>query len=261
MLNNVKHDSTTKEFQSRLERFNKDFALNSMGKTDVYVLGNSVDQLRLLFVPLLKQFLENIPIDRIDILGDTYDVRLENLVFSGSDILPEFIDFRMDNKFHVDLKDTDLNISRTRLIAHIRNIKPEFKNLKFQYRRKSFPKIEDFGVANLKFGGEGAKIKLVWEIRTLPGHPTTAVLLENRCKIDTITIEINSSQTKHSLLDKIMAVFLQQRIKHEISMAVEDYINENVEAINQQINQFFGENPWESVRQKATSQLLETFKF
>jgi len=80
-------------------------------------------------------------------------------------------------------------------------------------------------------------------------------------KIDNINIEINSSQTKHSLLDKIMAVFLQQRIKHEISLAVEDYINDNVEAINQQINQFFGENPWESVRQKATSQLLETFKF
>jgi len=258
MMETVQNDATTKDFQMRLEKFTKDFAFNKEGKPDVWVLGNSVDQLRVMMGPILKKFLENIPIDRVDILSDTYDVRIENLKISGADILPKFMDFRMDNKVHLDLKDTDLNVSKTRLVAYVHHIKPVFKDVKFQYRRKSFPKIDDFGMANIAFTGDGASLKLVWELRTVPGKPTTAVLLENRCKIDAINIEINSSQTKHSLLDRMMAVFLQQRIKHEICSSIEDYLNNNIGVINNQINSFFDQNPWEALKQKATKQIFET---
>jgi cellobiose-specific phosphotransferase system component IIB len=260
MLEHVQNDATTKDFQMRLEKFTKDFVMNKEGKPDVYVLGNSVDQLRVMMGPILKKYLENIPIDRIDIISDNYDLRIEDVKISGADILPHYMDFRMDNKVHLDLKDTDLNVSRARLIAYIHHIKPQFKDVKFQYRRKSFPKIDDFGMCNLSFTGDGASLKLVWEIRSVPGKPTTAVLLENRCRIDSISIEINSSQTKHSLLDRMMAVLLQQRIKHEICRSVEDYLNNNIGVVNDQINSFFTQNPWEAVKEKATKQIFETIK-
>jgi len=260
MLDTVKRDSTSQEFQMRLEQFTKDFALNKEGKPDVWVLGNSVDQLRIIMGPILRTFLENIPIDRVDILGPNYDVTIKDLKISGADIMPNQMDFRLDNKIHLDLKKGESNIARTRFVAIIREIKPKFHNVKFHYIRKSFPKIEDFGVANLLFTGDGASIKLVWELRSEPGKPTYAVLLENRCKIDSISIEINSSQTKHSLLDRFFAVILQQRIKYEIAAGIEDYINKNIQPLNEQINTFFGQNPWEVLKLKATQQISEGLK-
>jgi len=260
MIENVQNDSTTKEFQVELQRFTKDFALNEKGETDVYVLGNSVDQLRLIFVPLLKKFLENIPIDRVDIISSNYDVTIRDLRFSGTDILPEYIDFRMDNKIHWNLQDSKSNISRTRLVAVISNIKPQFKDLKFYYKRKSFPKIEDFGVCSISFTGDGARLKFVWELTSVPGSPPKAVLLENKCRIDSITIKIHERETKHSWLDKIMAVLLQQRIKHEISGSIEEYLYNNIESVNLQMNKFFEDNPWDVLKQKAVKQLYQTFQ-
>lgn len=71
------------------------------------------------------------------------------------------------------------------------------KGVKFWYQRKSIPRIEDYGVADVAFDREGAKIRVVWKLVSKSGSPTVVELSHVRCTIDRINVKIIGSETKH----------------------------------------------------------------
>jgi hypothetical protein len=256
LIDNIKEDSTTKEFGEKITKFATDFALNRRGYPDINVMENSLAQMKNLLVPLFKQQLEQIKIGKVEYTGETYDALLEDIGFSGS-FLPELIDIHVRNDFHFDSLDPYKDIIRNIIQFRISNIKPEFRNFKFAYRRKSFPKIEDWGQADLRIGGEGATIQVTWYLVSVGGESPVATLEEVKCEIDRLEIDISGEKTHHGTLDKMLLPFFIPTIKSKISSSIEDLLKDKLLSLNNQINDFFLSRPTETLREKANDLLEE----
>jgi hypothetical protein len=260
LLENVKSDTATMEFQAKLEKFAKDLILNERGNPDLYVLEDSLSQLRNLVLPLFKHALENIPIKKIEIISDTYDVKIEDLVFDATTFMPEHLDFRMLNVSHVDFKHSERDVLRHQLFIQVDHIKPQFKHLKFYYRRKTFPTIEDYGVADVGLTGEGAMIRVLWTIESRGGRRPVAELSEVKCQIDKITIHIVGEATKHNILDAIMAPLMSSVIKNKMSELIEDYLRAKLNNVTDSINEFFASRPTERLKERAEEMIQSSIE-
>jgi len=215
--------------------------------------------LRNLIVPLFKQMLANILIKRIDVITDTYDLRVEDIVFDVTTFLPEHLDFRMLNITHKDLKEDSRDFAKHQLLLQVDNIKPEFRHLKFYYRRKTFPAIEDYGVADLGLSGEGAMIRVMWTVEQKGRCPPEAKLTDVTCHIDKLHIHIVGEATKHSWLDAVLAPILSGMIKNKLARTIEDYLKAKLETINCEINQFFYSKPTEQLLLKMDQAMKEAY--
>jgi len=259
LLENIKNDSTTNEFGDKLKKLAKDFAFNSKGMPDIFVMEDSLIQIKNMLIPLFKEQLAKINIARIDFVNDTYDARIEDIGFSGS-FLPEHIDFRMRNDSHLDTSDSSKDYMRHILQFQVDKIKPEFKNFKFCYRRKTFPKIEDYGVADMKISGAGALIRVTWKVESRSGYPPRATLSDITCHIDRLDLHIVGEQTKHDILDKMFAPIFSKNIKNKISSSIEDYLRSKLKEVNDKVNSFFESKPTERLTEKANEALQEQYK-
>jgi hypothetical protein len=259
LINAVKHDSSALEWRGRLEKLFRDLLFNQHGEPDLFVLEDSVHQLRNLIVPLFKQLLANITIKRIDVMSDTYDLRVEDILFDVTTFLPQHLDFRMLNATHKDLKNEFMDVTKHQLLLQVDNIKPEFRHLKFYYRRKSFPTIEDYGVADLALTGEGAKIAVLWAVHQSGHFPPVAKLMDVLCEIDKLNIHIVGEATKHSWFDKAAAPLVSGIIKNRLESTIEDYLKAKLELINSDINEFFLSKPTEKMVMKMDQAMKQAY--
>jgi len=259
LLHNVKSDSTTQEFIAKLEKFGRDLIFNEQGLPDLFQLEDSLYQLKNILIPLFKKTLANIPIKRIDIITESYDILVEDIVVDATSFLPEHLDFQLLNVTHLDLKDDRKDVVRYQMLLNVDRIKPEFKRVKFYYRRKAFPKIEDYGLADIALTGEGAQIEVIWTIER-KGKIPISELSKVKFEIDKLHIRIIGEATKHDILDTIMAPLFSNIIKKKLSSILEGYLEVKLEEINKTINEWFASRPLHKLEEKADQVLKETFK-
>jgi hypothetical protein len=257
LLDNIKNDSTTNEFVEKIKKFAEHFAFNREGLPDLYVMEDSLVQIKNLLIPMFKQQLEKIHIGRVEFSNDTYDVEIRDIGFSG-EFLPEHIDFHMRNDSRIDTKDSRKSRMRHILQFRIAHIKPEFHNFKFHYRRKSFPKIEDWGIADLNITGLGATILVTWMISARGQQRPKAQLAEVICDIDKLDIHLVDS--KHDILDRMAIPFLQSNLKSRIQTGVEDILIRQLNDLNKKLNEFLQARPLERLHEKANESLQEGYR-
>jgi len=260
LIDNVRTDSTTNEWTSKLEKFGRDLLFNDRGLPDLFVLEDSVYQLKDLIVPLFKKTLENVPIKRIEISTDTYDVRVDDIICDVTTWLPEHLDFKMLNSVHMDFKDDKKDVTNHQMLLQVEHIKPEFKQLKFYYRRKSFPKIEDYGVADLALKGDGASIRVVWSVQTRADSQPVAEISRVNCIIDKLSIHIVGEATKHEYLDAILAPLFSSMIKNKIASTLEEYLRCRLLDANKNLNEWFASRPAYHLKVKADQALKENYQ-
>jgi len=259
LLDRVRNDSTTNQFGDQLKKLGHDLAFNEKGYPDLFVMEDSLIQIKNLLIPLFKEQLAKVNIAKIEFSNDKYDVQISDIGFSGS-FLPEHIDFRMRNDSHLDTKNTNKDYMRHLLQFQVDNIKPEFYNFKFNYRRKVFPKITDFGVADAKITGSGGLIRVNWRVDVKGGCPPKATLSEITCYIDKLELHIVGEKTKHEILDAFLAPFFAKNIKDRIAQGIEDYLREKLTLVNDKLNEFLQSRPLEKLQEKENAFMQEQYK-
>jgi len=260
LIDRIRTDSTTQEWTSKLEKFGSDLLFNEQGLPDIFVLEDSVYQLKNLVVPLFKRTLENIPIKRIDVVTDTYDVRVEDILFDATTFMPENLDFKLLSASHLDFKDNSKDLTRHQMQLKVAHIKPQFRNLKFYYRRKTFPKIEDYGIADFTLKGDGGTINVIWTVESGAKTQPYAYLSRVECTIDKLNIHIIGEATKHDWLDTIMAPLLSNMIKNKIANTLEEYLKGKLNDANIKLNEWFSSRPAYQLKLKADQAMKETYQ-
>jgi len=242
MFENVQNDPVINDIQKRLSKLGSDFAMNPLGRPDLFVIGDSFGQLKYLIAPLIRQYIQNIPIDRIDISTPKIDATIENLVFSGSDILPDFVDMEILNNMHMDFQDVvglgTPGATRHLLKLKLYNISPSLERVRFNYKKKTFPKLSDHGVADIAFKGKGATIKLNWIVEALTSQVPQVFIDSVTCDIDKLFVHIIGKETKHNIMDKMAVSLMRNTIKKRLQLAIEQALYNNIHSFNDQLNLF-----------------------
>jgi len=258
VLENIKNDEASKDFVSKLQRFASDFAFDSQGRPDLFVIQHSLSQIREMLFPLLRQELTALQVPRIESSDEKYDVVVRDLNLVLGDILPEFFELKTKNLLKVEVRKFETDKTKTKILLRIRQLKPTFKNMKFYYKRKSFPKIEDYGTADVDLAaGDGTTIKVEWIVKSKKDLPFTITLTKVKCVIDKLDIHIK--EAKHDIFDKIATTFFAGRIKKAIAQAIVDNIVRAIEPFNDRLNTFFHSHPIDRFTESANVQLKEAY--
>jgi len=258
-LDKIQNDSTTQNFMDKLGRWAQDFALDSQGRPDLFVIQESISELRKMVIPVLSKQLATIPIPRIEGSNDNYHYALENLTFYVNDFLPEYIQLQTKTDTIVDVQNLEAPKNELKVILNVDRFRPHFENVSFWYKRKTFPKMEDHGIADIDLSaGEGTRLKVIWKIKSESNKPFTFSLLKVKCVIDKMDIRIRDA--KHDVLDKIATTLFIGQIKQSVAQAVVNNLVNSLQPLNDQMNKWFATRPVNTLMSNANERMKEQFE-
>jgi len=218
----ITHDPVTSKLIDDLKALGKDLVLDSRGRPSLQVTGESIQQIRTLLVPIVLENLKEIPIPLIQGSTPKYDYKLENLIFSGYDVLPENVKVKMESDMDVNL--TDLSTRKypvSILTFKFKNIKVHLRDIKFDFYRKVVPRIHDKGIADIDISGSSTRIIVKWQVTFTEIGPVFS-LLKARCHIKGLNINVKEAQ--HAWLYNFVTKLFSGTVKENMEKAIEDRI-------------------------------------
>jgi hypothetical protein len=257
MFANVRKDVPTTDLFKRTQIFMRDFFLNSNGRPDLFVIEDSIRQFKTFMVPLLREHLKNIPIDRIEMTSPKIDFVLENLTFSAADILPDFLETKIKNEMYMNLQGLDVDQTVHKLQLTMTHIAPVLNRVTFYYHKKTGFKIEDSGIVNVAFKGSGLTVHVHWKLITATGLITRVELASVRTFVGPLYIHFDKA--KHILLDRIAIGLMKSTIRKKIARSVADLLQTKITQMDKQINLFFESRPIERLKERADSIFESSF--
>jgi hypothetical protein len=257
MLSQIRDDPDTQRFTQSVGQLAKDFFTDEQGRPDIFVTQESIQQLRDMVIPVIQKQLEHVPLPMIEGSNDKYDWRLDNLTLFGRDILPDTFDLKMSSNLMLGHKHKD-DKSVSKLQVTGKRIRLAFNDFNFWYHRKTIPRIEDNGVADLKMLGNGLSFKIVWKLWVTENRPFTIALDSVKVWID--KLDINIKHSKHSFINKLATKMFSGMIKRKVAQSIVDQIKDSLEPMNDQLNDFFRkERDSHNLKERANVQLKRAF--
>jgi hypothetical protein len=254
----IQKDSSVQDLTARLQKLGKDFGADSQGKPDLLVIQDSLMQMKNVLIPVITKQFENVSIPKIEGSSDTYDFCIENLTFAAGDLLPEKFQLKTKGDLEVNIKKIGAEKVKSKILLSIDNICPKFKDIKFHYKRKKFPKIEDYGVVDVDLStGSGLHIQIIWALTYLPNKPAHVALKKVKCSVDKMNIHIQDA--KHEILDKMAIGLFTEKIKRAVAQEVVNGIVNAIKPLNDKINQFFESQPLQRTLESANVQMKQAY--
>jgi len=180
LLRAIREDETTSRLSESLKKLVTDFAFDSRGQPSAMIAVETLNQLRVFLVPIILENLKMVQLPRIEGSDETYDFALEHIVFNGSDIMPDRIQIKAGADINVNLKELALEetvVSDIQLI--MKDIESHMRNVDFWFKRKTFPKMEDEGTADVDLSSD-TWIIVHWEILSFPKESSYVAGREER---------------------------------------------------------------------------------
>jgi len=145
-----------------------------------------------------------------------------------------------------------------KIVMEVERIKALLREVKFFYRRKKMPRIEDHGVADVDLTqGTGVSVKIVWKLKTRMNQPMLLRLLKVKCNIDRLAITVRSA--KHNILDKLVTKLFAGQIKKQIANAIVNNLITSLQPLSVKLNELFKRRPMGSLVERANTGMKSTF--
>jgi len=225
MMENIKNDEFLQILRHHAGVVQADLSYtNNEGK--IVPDTDMLTRLQKTLMPVLADALKYIPLPRIESRNTDRDFWLDNIVLCGYDILPENIKFHLESDAELSLLDIETKASKTFLVIQLNKILTEIKDVKFWFRKKTVPTIEDSGKVTFRIKGNGARLKLTYNVeqraedkapRIVQGYATF--------DISDFDIEFDKTTIKHDILLPMFSNMFKLTIKQQIEKSVEENMN------------------------------------
>jgi hypothetical protein len=241
LLDNIKNDEFMKLLSEQAGIIRADLSyVDTTGKVQVDT--DMLSKLQSVLLPVLAESLKYIPIPRIESHDSKREFWLDNITLCGYDVIPENIHFHLESDSDVSLKDIETKSSHTHLVIRLDRFRTELKNLKFWYKKKTFPELTDSGVVTIRIGGDGARLNIVFTVDQ-NREDNRPRLTEGYADfhIRHMDIEFDKSTLKHDVLVPMMTTLFKQQIQSQIEKIVEHNLTSAIQKLGEQLTQTLSE--------------------
>lgn len=243
MLDNIRSDYELNNLRKKLADLLQEATTDERGLPDLFVMRQSLKDMRDIIVPAVTEQLHNLPLPMIEGRTNTYLYRLENLSLDSAESMPEEFDLRLFNDMSIRQEKRD-NVMATIMKLAVQNMKPKLRNFNFYYKRLAFPYIEDEGVASVNVHGEGMWILVDWTFVKEADRPARAFLRNVICKIHKMDITVHEG--RHKILDNIVLTVFRGLIKELVERQIERQIALRIQEVNSSLNDVISRNYYAS---------------
>lgn len=232
LLGAIRNDPGNQRLAAAFKDFGSAFVTTNPDTGATEINTRSLVELRQLIVPLVMEQLRSVPISTIEGSNDTYDFKLDGIILAANDIAPDRVRVKYDNDLEFDFRSLSLaETHKSDLTLHLEGMRTRLDNVHFWYRRKSFPKISDEGIANISLEGDGMDLK--FRVRVASSSPFFHVTKVD-CDIDRMRIRI--VEAKHSALDKIVTSVFSGAIRKRVELAIEERLAVTMQRVEEILN-------------------------
>jgi hypothetical protein len=245
ILTRIRTDPHLQDFSSKLEQLGRDLACNSRGQPDLFVLESSMLSIKELFVENARNMFVDLPLKKLEIEDDSMWLCLRGITMQGTGLIPEIIKVEMSSSSDFRLQKSSEAQTTFRLGMRIDKIKPQFKDVCFGYKKKTFPHTEDSGTFDMIFEGDGLCMDSYITI-VLDSHKVSKAKL-SKLSVSLDTISIKFGDTQHPILDWLAAPLISAQLRTRLERLIGDWIHRNLRTYICQLNDWFRTNPYQSM--------------
>jgi len=253
LFDSIKNDPDVVRFQEKAANFFQQFTfVDQSGQRHFNT--DLMSELSHVVIPMLLKHLEEIPLPNIEDHNEDYEYRIENITISGYDIIPEHVYFYLNSELDFNLKQLEAEKGSTIALLKVTDIKTKIPGIKFWIKKKTFPAIEDQGVANLTIGGEGAGLNIYLKIKNLFSNKPTFTFSRVQFSMDTLSIDV--VETQHSIITPILSTIWKGKIKHTIEEQAQKKVLEMAQSLESSFNDLVSKYPPTKLSSMATQKLV-----
>jgi hypothetical protein len=229
-----KSDDELNMFKSALDKLVSDFTkIDSKGNTKLDT--DAISQLKTLLVPLLVEELKFIPIPRLEGSNEDYDWTAEDIILSGYDIFPEHVKVSTATESDLSLRDVNPGWTRGYMLIAVDGIKTKMMGMKFSYKRKSFPRVEDAGIADVDIsGGINVQIRINLESELATGR---LLLTTGTVYVRVDGVKVKVSESKHDWIYNMFPGLFATPIKDGMQRTIADSLANLTQRFKDSVNQ------------------------
>jgi hypothetical protein len=239
LMDNIKKDEYVKLLREQAGIVSSDLSYVDTQGT-VQIDTDMLSKLQNVLLPVLAETLKYIPLPRIESYDRNRDFWLDNVTLCGFDIIPENIHFALESDTSLSLKDLESQGSHTRLLIRLDKFRTELKDMKFYYKKKTFPELMDSGIVTFRIGGEGARLNLVFTIDQKLGDVPRLTDGYADFHIREMDIEFDKSTLTHDVLVPMLTTMFKLQIQTHIEKLVENALSPVVQKLSDQLTQTLG---------------------
>jgi len=254
LFNCIKNDPDVKNFQQKAENFFQQFTYTDT-RGQRHFNTDLVSELTHCVVPMLLRHLEEIPLPKIEDHNDDYEYCIDNLTISGYDIIPKHVHFFMNSELDFNLRQLETERGRTSALLRVTNMRTKCNGIKYWVKKKTFPTIEDRGVADVSIGGRGATLKIYLKIENLFSEKPTFAFSRVQFFIDTLSIDI--VRTQHTIITPILSGMWTNKIKHTIEEQVQKKVFEMARSVESNFNELITKYPPSRIASIASEKIQQ----
>jgi len=255
IMDEFKNDPVVQDFENKLQALGEKMILNSEGQPDLNVMEESMVQIKNFFVPIFRDLFIDVPIKRIEVRDKEFDCTIEDISIKGTGLVPDHIQVRMSS--FSDLypqKSTEMK-QHFELYFKVENICPEFRGIKLDYEKKTFPALQNSVVADFNFNDSGISFDVTISIVIETGKITKAKLHSSNISVGSITINVQEA-AKHEWIEKNMiAPIIARSLGSKLENSLEKYINDRLKQFISRMNHWFKTNPFERAKDQGNETL------
>jgi len=232
----IRDDPLRRKLAQDTRTFLSDFLIyDAMGKPQLN--GEVVRQLKFLVLPILRENLAYIPLPRIEGSNEKMDFWIENVILATSDILPD--NMKIDVRSKTLLNRPGMTGTANTLVRlSLDNVLVNLKDVRFWYRKKTFPKMTDEGFVDVFIAGSGIRVRLDLMADFAQASQGSIFTVQN-VKVDTDRVKIKIHESKHDFLYSVVLALFKGRVRREIQLKAEESIRSNFARINAALSRFY----------------------
>jgi hypothetical protein len=240
LLDNIKNDEYVKLLREQAGIVSADLSyVDTTGQVQFDT--DMLSKLQSVLLPVLAESFKYIPMPRIESHDSKREFWLDNIILCGYDIVPENIHFHLESDSDLSIKELETKSSHTRLVIRLDKFRTELKDMKFWYKKKTFPELTDSGVVTFRIGGNGARLDIVFSVEQLAGGRPRLTEGYADFHIRQMDIDFDKSTLKHDVLVPMLTTLFKQQIQTQIEKVVENNLTAPIQKLGDQLTQTLSE--------------------
>lgn len=235
LLEEIRNDQVINDLRASGRLLLNDFTQVGPGNQRLLDL-NALAEMKDIIAPIIIDQLENVPVPRIEGSDETYDYVIDNVVFSAKDVLPDNIQIKSKTKSKIGIQQSVSDKPQALLKITVKHITTQLRNVKFFFKRKSFPRLSDEGTVDVDVKGKGASLKLWMYMDQLSAYPQfSAYSVQFILKGFDLHFR---KDTKHTFLLNTGTKFFRAPLEKRIEAAVTEKIEGIMDTLLIRLNQY-----------------------
>jgi len=221
LVENIKNDEYLQILRQQAGVVQSDLSyVDSEGMVQIDT--DMLSKLQKVLLPVLADALKYIPVPRIYSCDKDREFWLDKIVLCSYDLLPENIRFHLESDSEISFKDIEMKETQTHLVIVLNRLLTELKDVEFYYKKKTFPELEDSGRVTFRVTGNGAKLRLTYNVVQKPEDKVPRIM-DGRAFFDISNLELDfdTKTLKHPVLVPMLGQMFKLQIKTQIEYQVE----------------------------------------